>query len=500
MATFMESIKNLLFTILTVGYKRTSTDTSRVNRSDGSVSCIIFVASSLGFLFPVMEILGSPDTKSFELYFMLQTSFGFLCLLSSLAWMYLFYRSKTQPEVYLETSTSVADPAAKIMYIFLIMFTLGITADEGLNVILDISCDLRFFDYHYLCSSINRILEIFFCIVQTLILILLTRKEFQNKLNVNYVLAIALLTNGILWMFTNLRVGSNRKEYKKNETSEIVFCYYGSKIYRNILLPTWNVALQTHINYFILCVGLTASTLPSGLYQPENNADSETINQNGLEEHKTRIPDIVVIFASLVSFLPTIVVIVMAKYTRPPEISASMYLREWFLSTVLCPVVFLIVAAYKGLHHLKTYSTIEHTGRQKVSVKWIFKNDIISIMCVIGDISKCTLSFISELEQPFLHLLIILRLCYIFQIFVQTVFLLITERINLKYYRKMKHIALFLCVGNLVLWVYLEYPIKSPKAYSELPPEFEQIISSLSSMNRFLSFARFYRIYSLLNC
>ena len=194
----MALVKQLLFSILTVGYTQISKKRCGFKQSDGSVSCIIFVASSMGFLFPVLETLESPVTKSFGLYFSIQVLFGCLCFVSSVAWLYLLFRSRRQPELYLNRSISVIDPAANIMYVFLIFFTIGIILNQGLNVILDMTCYIRFVDYHYLCTSINRFLEVLFCIFQTLTLIFLTRSRFQNKLEVNYVLAVALITNGSL--------------------------------------------------------------------------------------------------------------------------------------------------------------------------------------------------------------------------------------------------------------------------------------------------------------
>lgn len=83
-----------------------------------------------------------------------------------------------------------------------------------------------------------------------------------------------------------------------------------------------------------------------------------------------------------------------------------------------------------------------------------------------------------------------------FQVFLQAVFLLILERIDTAFYRKLKNIALYLCVGNLILWLYREYVLARGTAL-EIPPEVEHVIFSLMSMNRFLSFLRFYRIYSI---
>ena len=226
----MASIKNIIFTIITVGYRQISWERYDENRSDGSVSCILFVASLMGFLFPVLELLESTDKNSF----------------------------------YLDPSTTGVDPAANIINIFLLILSLGVIFDQGLNIILDITCYLRTVDYHYLCISINRLSEVLFGIVQTLTLIITTRRKFHNKLKVNYVLSIALLTNGMLWMYTSLQIGTTQNIGMKNETLRNMACYVESKIYQNILSHTLGISLQTHLNYFLLCVGLTASTLPSG--------------------------------------------------------------------------------------------------------------------------------------------------------------------------------------------------------------------------------------------
>lgn len=131
MASVLENLKKVLFTLFTVGYKQPSAN--GLVKSDGSVSCIILVASLMGFLFPVLEIFESPF--SFETFFILQLSFGCLCLLSSVAWIHLLQCYRKRPHVYLDSLTSVVDPTAKIIYILLLIFTLGIFLHHGLNTI-----------------------------------------------------------------------------------------------------------------------------------------------------------------------------------------------------------------------------------------------------------------------------------------------------------------------------------------------------------------------------
>lgn len=154
------------------------------------------------------------------------------------------------------------------------------------------------------------------------------------------------------------------------------------------------------------------------------------------------------------------------------------------------------MATYRGLHRVK-YFPIKNSVHNHEAKRWVFKNDVLSIICFMGDNCFCVLSWHRETGRSAFFELTLLRFSYIYQLFVQTVFLLILERITVDYFQKIKHIALFLCVGNLVLWFYPEYLVPSGTTLKEIPPELEQIIFSLSSMNRFLSFVRFYRIYSI---
>ena len=500
---FMASIKNIIFTIITVGFRQTSWERYGENRSDGSVSCIVFVVSLMGFLFPVLELLESTDRNSFELYFMLKYCFGIICLLSSVAWLYLIRCSRKQPNLYLDRSTSGVDPAANIINIFLLILSLGIIFDQGLNIILDITCYLRISDYHYLCSSINRLLEVLFCIVQTLTLIITTRRKFYNKLKVNYVLSTALLTNGILWMYTSLQIGKAQNNGIKNETLKNMACYVELNIYQIILSHTLGISLQTHLNYFLLCVGLTASTLPSGSSLADESDTLGWSQNSNRKLHRKKIisegnkfPDLIFMFVSLASFLTSLVVVILQELTHPPDYGAARYLREWYLSTATCPMIFLIIAVYRGLHCIKECPIRVHKNDNYSSVKRAFKNDVIFIICFMGDTSRCALTWLRELNKPFLSLGIFLRSIYIIECFLQTVFLLTAERKTVVSDAKMKQIALFLCVGNLVLLIYRELL----EIFTEHPSEYELIIFSLSSMNRFLAFVRSFRIYSISKC
>lgn len=94
MAIDMTKIKHILFTLFSIGNMQTSV----TDKHDGSVSCLIFVTSLIGFFFPVLEIYESPI--SFERYF-LQFSCGCLCLLSTAAWIHLL-------QCYKKTTTSVS--------------------------------------------------------------------------------------------------------------------------------------------------------------------------------------------------------------------------------------------------------------------------------------------------------------------------------------------------------------------------------------------------------
>lgn len=84
MAIDMTKIKHILFTLFSIGNMQTSV----TDKPDGSVSCLIFVTSLIGFFFPVLEIYESPI--SFERFF-LQFSCGCLCLLSTAAWIHLLH-------------------------------------------------------------------------------------------------------------------------------------------------------------------------------------------------------------------------------------------------------------------------------------------------------------------------------------------------------------------------------------------------------------------------
>lgn len=147
----MTKIKHILFTLFSIGSKQTSV----IDKSDGSVSCLIFATSFIGFLFPILDIYES--LISFEGYF-LQFSCGCLCLLSTVAWIHLFQCYKKQPQVYLDCSISMVDPAARLLYLFLFIFTIGIFLYQGLNCILDITCYQKLHEYHYFSACFNRIM------------------------------------------------------------------------------------------------------------------------------------------------------------------------------------------------------------------------------------------------------------------------------------------------------------------------------------------------------
>lgn len=492
MASVLENLKKVLFTLFTVGYKQPSAN--GLVKSDGSVSCIILVASLMGFLFPVLEIFESPF--SFETFFILQLSFGCLCLLSSVAWIHLLQCYRKRPHVYLDSLTSVVDPTAKIIYILLLIFTLGIFLHHGLNTILDISCYQIFHEYHHLCSSINRILEILFCTIQSIILIILTQNKFQNSLKVNYVLAIALLTNGILWMFTSLRVAKQKSIYNTNRTSDVIACYYESKIYENVLSPSERIAMQIHLKYFIICTGLTASILPTRLTSKDTVGLKESQHSGINPPNRKRCPDLIAVAFSIVMFIPCLIILILKHWTRPPEYDEVEYLRVWWVTFAIIPNVLLIIATYCGLHRVRDFYIIT-LKQDYASEGWVFRNDGISILCSVGDISWNILTWHREFTNSFVFGLTFLRLTYIFQVFLQTVFLLILERTSFHSYQKIRNITLCLSVGNAILWLYVEYLVPRDRGFKEIPPELEQIMFSLSTLNRVLSFLRFYRIYSL---
>lgn len=158
----------------------------------------------------------------------------------------------------------------------------------------------------------------------------------------------------------------------------------------------------------------------------------------------------------------------------------------------MIPIVLLIIFVYCGLHRLNDISSRHYHASNAL----IFNNDAIFTICLVGDTSWCVIRLFLDLTKTFVVLMIFLCLIYMFQVFLQAVFLLILERIDTAFYRKLKNIALYLCVGNLILWLYREYVLARGTAL-EIPPEVEHVIFSLMSMNRFLSFLRFYRIYSI---
>lgn len=490
MTSLQSSKRKLLLAIFAVGCKQKNEDDFGKDRSDGSVSCIILVASTIGFFFPFLEIFEKPS------FFLLQFSLGCLCLISTAAWLYLFYCSTKRPEIYLDHLTCVADPAAQIIYNLLIIFTLVIIVFQGLNVIVDMTCYITFLDYHYLFASISRTFEIFFCPIQTVVLIFLTRGRLQHKLKVNYVLAISFLTNGILWIFTSLKfVKHSQDNVRENVNSSVITCFYESKIYENIISPLKRVSLQIHLQYFIICVGLSASILQTHIQSPEINQDKRIKNppSGRNQQIKNRYPSIIVTFGSLFSFIPNLVVLLLIYWKHPSDIVDSEYLRGWRLLSALIPTVLLIISVYCGLHRIKKDISSRNCY---ASNAWIFHNDAIFIICLVGDTSWCILHLFLDLSKSFAFLLTLLCISYLFQVFLQAVFLLILERIDTASCRKLQHIALFLCMGNLILWWYPEYVLASGGAL-EIPREAEHVILSLMSMNRFLSFLRFYRIYSI---
>lgn len=489
MTSLQSSRKKLLLAIFAVGCKEKHEDAIGNGRSDGSVSCIILVTSAIGFLFPFLELFENPS------FFLFHFSLGCLFLISTAAWLYLVYCSTKRSEIYLDHLTCVVDPAARIIYNFLIIFTLEIIVFQGLNVIVDMKCYKTFLDYHSLFASVNRTFEILFCTTQTVVLIFLTRGRFLNKLKVNYVLAISFLTNGTLWIFTSFKfVKHSQDNVGENVTSDAITCFYKSNIYENIISPLFRVSLQIHLKYFIICMGLTASLLPTHTQSPEINEDKriKTPPSGRNQRIMNMYSRIIVTFSFLVSFIPSLVVLLLTNWTRPHDIVESEYLRVWRLLSAMIPIVLLIIFVYCGLHRLNDISSRHYHASNAL----IFNNDAIFIICLVGDTSWCVIRLFLDLTKTCVFLLILLCLSYIFQVFLQTVFLLILERIDTASYRKLKNIALYLCVGNLILWLYHEYVLARGTAL-EIPPEVEHVIFSLMSMNRFLSFLRFYRIYSI---
>ena len=136
-------------------------------------------------------------------------------------------------------------------------------------------------------------------------------------------LSTALLTNGILWMYTSLQIGKTQNNGIKNETLKNMACYVESNIYQNILSHTLGISLQTHLNYFLLCVGLTASTLPSGSSLADESDTLGWSQNSNRKLHRKKIisegnkfPDLIFMFVSLASFLPSLVVVILQELAR----------------------------------------------------------------------------------------------------------------------------------------------------------------------------------------
>lgn len=492
---FFVTLKNVVVEILTVGNTKHPSDRSGKNRSDGSVSCIIFVTSWIGFFFPVLEDYDIPVASNYGAYFVLQSVFGCLSLFSTIGWVNLLVVSRSQADIYLDSSTSKTDPAAQMMYGILICFTIGITIIEGLNSLLDLICYQKFLDYHYLCTVINRILETLFCITQTLALIFLTGSKFQNHLKVKYILSVALLTDGVMWMYTSLRIAKDpqiNRFMNDTSTSAIISCYWNSSIYQNVLQPTREISLYIHLEYFTFCVGLTASILPSSLELPERQEGDTPEPEGSLRnrQYHDKIPDMMVSFYCLVSFLPVLLVLILKCWTRPSDFDYDEYLRPWWIFGIVTTMFPMIVIIFRGLHLMKD---IALTQGSSVCEKWIFKNSVIFIACFMGAVSCWMFDIL--FDRHYLSIAYIaVRLSEILQLYIQTMFLLILERISVKSYKKIRRIALYLSTGNLLLWIYHGCITRTNILYT---PEINQVIISLLTMYRFLSFIDFYRIYRL---
>lgn len=254
--------------------------------------------------------------------------------------------------------------------------------------------------------------------------------------------------------------------------------------------------MQIHLKYFIICTGLTASILPTSLTSKDTVGLKESQHSGINPPNRKRCPDLIVVAFSIVMFIPCLIILILKHWTRPPEYDEVEYLRVWWVTFAIIPNVLLIIATYCGLHRVRDFYIIT-LKQDYASEGWVFRNDGISILCSVGDISWNILTWHREFTNSFVFGLTFLRLTYIFQVFLQTVFLLILERTSFHSYQKIRNITLCLSVGNAILWLYVEYLVPRDRGFKEIPPELEQIMFSLSTLNRVLSFLRFYRIYSL---
>jgi hypothetical protein len=243
------------------------------------------------------------------------------------------------------------------------------------------------------------------------------------------------------------------------------------------------------LEYFIFCVGLTASTLPSSFQLPKTE-DDDNSELEGNRQNQHSVFDMKVSFCCLVTFLPSLLVIILKHWTRPDDVEYNEYLRGWSLFGIALPIFLMIVAILKGLYLIKDFTTVQENNACR---KWIFQKSTIFIFAFMGAVSCVIFETSSDEKHSLFIAYIMVRISGIFQLYIQTIFLLILERTSVKSYKKIWRVTLYLSTGNLLLWIYYGY-LKGSGLYT---PYVDQVIIPLLTMYRFLSFVEFYRIYYL---
>jgi hypothetical protein len=247
--------------------------------------------------------------------------------------------------------------------------------------------------------------------------------------------------------------------------------------------------MQIHLEYFIFCVGLTASTLPSNTDLPARRQDDSTGLEGSARNGQNQgIFDMRVCFCCLATFLPSVLVIILKHWTRPDDVDYEEYLREWSLFGLAIPIFFMIVAILRGLYLIKDFASMQD---RNVCKTFIFKKRFIFIGSFMGAVSCVMFEIVSDKKHSIFISYIVARLSGIFQLYVQTIFLLILERTCVKSYQKIWRVVLYLSTGNLLLWIYYGY-LRGNRLYT---PDIDQVIIPLLTLYRFLSFVDFYRIY-----
>lgn len=119
---------------------------------------------------------------------------------------------------------------------------------------------------------------------------------------------------------------------------------------------------------------------------------------------------IIVIFSFLVLFILSLVVLFLINWICLYDIVEFEYLRVWRLFFVMILIVLLIIFVYCGLYCLNDIFLRYYY----VFNVLIFNNDVIFIICLVGDIFWCVICLFFDFIKMCVFLLILFCLSYIF--------------------------------------------------------------------------------------